>query len=94
MNEFKAGDECWLFYTNYGRTSWPESTIIYPEKLEIIQGKIVDIEQNHDNVYVYVKGESQLISIGYTFFNDCVFKSKHEAIDAMVARLQELKEEQ
>src|SRR6267154_2233950 len=92
MNEFKVGDECWMFYSNYGASAWAGSTVIYPEHLEITQGKIVDIEENHVNVYIYVKGESQLISIGWTFFENWIFKSKSEAINAMIARLEELKD--
>lgn len=93
MNDFKIHDECWLFYTNYGKNSWVGSTVVYPEHLEITQGTIVDIEPNHDNVYIYVKCEAQLISVGYTFLENWVFKSRQTAIDAMTERLQGLKYE-
>ncbi len=91
MNDFKISDECWLFYTSYGRGPWDECTVVYPEHLELTQGTIIDIEPNHDNVYIYIKGQGALVSIGYTFFEDWIFKSKNSAIDAMIERLMGIK---
>jgi len=93
MNDLKVGDECWIFYTNYGKSCWIESTVIYPEYLEITKAIIIDIEPKNDNVYLYVKGESQLISIGWTFFENWAFKSKQLALEAMMKRLQVLTHE-
>ncbi len=90
MSDFKVGDKVWFFHTMYGRTCWHETTVIYPEHAEILQGKIVDINPKHDSVYIYLNGESTLVVMGYTFFEVHAFKSKSEAIDAMILRLEEL----
>ena len=94
MNEFKVGDECWMFYTTYGRSCWDETTIIYPEHTEIMQGRIVDINPEHDSVYIYICGEPNMVVMGYTFFEDWVYKSKSQAIDAMISRLQAMRNEE
>ncbi len=94
MNEFKIGDEAWMLYTNYGRSSWANTTIIYPVETEIMQGTIVDINMKHDSVYIYISGETELVVIGYTYFEEWAFKSKSEAIDAMIARLEAMREEE
>lgn len=91
MNDFKIGDECWLFYTSYGRSAWDDCTIVDPKHLELTKGTIVDIEPNHDNVYIYIKGEKDLVSISFIYFEDWVFKSKNSAIDAMIERVRGIK---
>lgn len=92
MNNFKVGDEVWFFYTNYGRNCWgEEDTIIYPTQTEILSGKIVLINEDKDYVHIYVDKITTILDMGYTFFNEWVFKSKQEAIDAMLKQLEKLK---
>lgn len=93
MNDFKIGDICWFFYTNYGKKCWEDSTVVYPEHVEITQATIVDIEPKHDNVYLYVKGERDLVSIGRTHFEEWVYKSRNAAIDSFVERLKGMMED-
>jgi len=58
-----------------------------------LSGQIIDIEEKRDNVFIYVEGEKELLSIGWAFFEDWMCKSKSEAIYLMIKRLEELRDE-
>ena len=90
--DFSVGQTVYFFHTEYGRTCWGEdNTIVYPTELELLQGRICDINQNMDYVTIEVKGDSELIRIGYTYFHDWVFKSKEDAIDALLGKLNDMR---
>ena len=93
MSEFKVGDEVWFFYTTYGKSASKYVTTIFPSETEIHKGFIVDILENIDVVYIYMKEEKDLISIAWTYFEEWVYKTKQEAIDAMIQKMQDMQEE-
>lgn len=91
--EIKVGDEVWFFYTNYGRHSWGDyDTIIYPQEIELISGIIVSIDPYMDSVHIKTKDCDESIDIGLTFFNEWLYKSKNDAINGMVNKMQKLKQ--
>lgn len=93
MSEFKVGDDVWFFWTDCGKYAWDEdTTIIYPDRLYIETGTIVEINPNKDFVNVYVKGHISVCQFGYNFVEKYLFKSKNDAIDAMIKEIQEFKD--
>lgn len=93
MNEFKVGDEVWFFWTYTSRSFWGEDeNPVFPKNLEIEKGKIVYFNENKDTVHVYVDGcEGAICKFGCVFHMDYFFKSKQEAIEAMIKQLEKLK---
>lgn len=91
MNEFKVGDEVWFFHTGYGMRSWGDNeTLIYPSHLEINLGQLVYFNEKIDKAHIYVNGIENVAVLGTTFFSEWVFKTKQEAIDAMIAHIKTL----
>lgn len=93
MSDFKAGDDVWFFYTTYGKNASKYVTTIFPSETQIHKGFIVDILDKDDLVYIYMKDEKELITIGWPYFEEWVYKTKQEALDAMIKSLQDMKEE-
>lgn len=91
MNEFKIGDEVWFFSTSSGRYNWNDTTIIYEEAVEIEQGTIVLVNADADYVHVYVPPMKHVCVFGYSFFDDYVYKTKNEAINAMIKKLESMR---
>ena len=94
MQDFKEGDEVWFFYHHKTSDFWDDNlNAVYPGSLHVECGRIVEINETHDYVYVYVKGEQKLASFGQCFFYEYAFKSKPDALNAMRKRLDELENE-
>ena len=87
MSEFKEGDEVWFFYSVSGRNSWPDATILYPDGMQLVSGKIVLIDEDQDLIHVYVKGQEDVVTIGFVFHHECLFGRKEEAAKALGKRL-------
>ena len=88
MSEFKVGDKVWFFFTTHGAKAWGEDeTLVYPLDLEITFGKIVHWK---DEAHIYVDGCDVVVGIGTTFFSERVYRTKQEAIDAMIAHIKTL----
>lgn len=91
MKNFKIGDEVWFFYTQLGQNKWMDgNTIVMPDQIELIQGKIINANSNDDYVHIYIKGEQLLLTLSFTFFDNYVFKTKQDAINGMIKSMQEL----
>lgn len=91
MSHFKINDEVWFFYTQYGRTAWgDDATLIYPQEVEIVTGNIVNFNDKRDCVHIYVKDCEKIVEIGWTFFDEWVYETKQEAVDAMIKRMQDM----
>lgn len=94
MSEFKVGDEVWFFYTNKDSDFWGDyDASIFPKNVELTNGKIVWASGRSDAVHVYVNEKEHVARFGYTFFDEYCFGTKQDAIDAMIKRLDELREE-
>jgi len=81
MSDFNVGDKVYFFYADCVRK------ILLPKYMHIIDGVIVDMDEGGDYVYVYVKGEIELLRFGWHFNGNYLFKSCDEAIKAMIKRL-------
>jgi hypothetical protein len=78
MNDFKVGDEIWWFE--------------YPDQC---MGLLRDVVLKHANVIQGWDDKYIELDCGHSLhiFDVQIFRSKSEAIDAMIARLQELRDE-
>lgn len=94
MSNFKVGDEVWFFWTTANRHFWTEfANSVFPKDLEIEKGKILYMNYDKDAVHVYVDGCARAIcQFGCIFHENYFFKSKQEAINTMIERLQVLKD--
>jgi hypothetical protein len=89
------GDKVWFFGTDMGRSAWGDDyTVLFPRWLDLLEGIIVDTDLNTDCTYVYVKGETELVSLGHDCDYGPIFKSKDAAIDAMISRLSHFRGEE
>ena len=90
----KVGNKAWVFYTDYGRDSWPDfDTVVYPSELELIYGEIVFIDEGKDSVHIKTPISDSLIDMGYTFFHEWAYPTKELAIKGMMKRMEELMHE-
>lgn len=93
MSDFKVGDEVYFFWTESGRHVLEGyGAAIYPDSFCLEQGVIVNINPDKDSVHVYVKDDAYIFNFGYCYIQDYIFKSKNKAIDAMIKRLEEMRE--
>lgn len=93
INDFKVGDEVYFLLQDYA-PKWGEECIrIIPQYIEIIKGKIVYINVDKDAVHVYSDGCESVCIFGYYYFHENVYKSKNEAIDALIKHLEGMKDE-
>lgn len=83
MSEFKVGDKVFWFFADSREN-------IYPKWLEILEGMVTWIKPDEEILHAYVDGQEAIFILldieGY------IFHTKQDAIDAMIARLNELKE--
>jgi len=85
------GDEVCFFYTCFGQKKWgDDDTIVCPNYLELLYGKIVSMNENKDYVHIYVEGVKEILSIPYCYFENYIFESVEKAIAAMTKQLQNL----
>lgn len=96
MSDFKEGDEVWFFW--HHKTSeefWgSEKNCIFPKDLRLENAKIIYMDENQDAVHVYIRGDLWgLIKFGYTFKERYMFKTKQDAINAMIEQLRILEKE-
>jgi len=61
-----------------------DDTIIYPSEVELLKGKIVEINERRDYVHIYVKGSKYILEIGWTYFENWVFTSMQSAKENML----------
>lgn len=93
MNDFKVGDTVYFLLQDYG-PKWGEDNIrIIPEYIEVIKATIVFMSEDKDTVHVYMDGCENVCSFGYVFFHERVYKSKNEAIDALIEHLRSMRDE-
>lgn len=64
---------------------------MWPNELELTEGKIVAINTTDDWMHIYVPGQIDIVCIVYEFSDEKIFKSNQEALDAMAKRLQDMK---
>lgn len=94
MNDFKVGDEVWFYFTETGRYVLEgHGTGVFPEDLIIYNGSIVGIDETDEVYHVYIKGYSYIYAFIIYHTSGCIFKSKNEAINAMIKRLEEMRDE-
>ncbi len=81
----------YFLYAEFGRHWGNDGTIIDPSDVHILNGKIVLINKNDDYVHIYVEGSTLILKVGYTFFDDHMFPSYLDALDAMIKKLGDMK---
>tara|TARA_R110000868_G_scaffold161317_1_gene391516 strand:+ start:18822 stop:19100 length:279 start_codon:yes stop_codon:yes gene_type:complete len=92
MIELKFGDEVWFFGTDMGRRAWGDDyTVIYPQWTDLISGVVVDVNDDKDSTCIYVRGEDVLLNLAYDCLGASVFKSKVDAINNMIKRMEMLR---
>lgn len=87
------GNQVWFFGTFYGRCVSPGYTALFTELTILNNGIIVGISKEKDYCHVYVDGDKEIYAFEWTSFEVYVFATKQEAIEAMIARLEELRNE-
>lgn len=80
MNEFKIGDVAWWFISINDDAGEP----LRIDDIQILNGPITRISSNKLIIENHLNG-----AFGYSRF----YKSKNEAIDELIKRLQEIKDE-
>ncbi len=90
MSDFKVGDTVYFMYSQYFRKWGEDDIIVYHDTLELLNGLVVKMCEDKDFTHVYVDGAESILIFSYFCFDDNVFKSKKDCIDAFKKRLDEL----
>lgn len=84
------GDTVYFFYTDSGLGVLGDyCTIVYPKHLQLLEGKIIDMNVENDYVHVYVKGTTNLLKFRWCYHEDYFFESFEKAIAEMTEQLNE-----
>lgn len=88
MSELKTGDTAWWFYTGFDLSWTGIPDILDMEGLGLRCGEITNINERDDEVYFAFISTGFLVGVPRRH----IYASKGEAIDAMIQRLVELKQ--
>lgn len=85
------GDTVWFFYHARTKSFWGEYVnAIYPFQVQICRGVIVYECADEDKIHVYVDNEKEVAQFPYEDSANYFFKSKDEAISALVRGVERL----